>query len=83
MPVESLGYKGDSTLSGYLLDFAIGQYDTYTPLQLSNYIGTIANNGTRMQLHLLNSVYESNSNLENKIYSYETELYDKVISWCE
>ena len=35
LPVESLGYMGTSKLPGHLLDFAIGQYDTYTPIQLS------------------------------------------------
>lgn len=58
LPVESLGYKGTSTLTGHLLDFSIGQYDTYTPIQLSQYIGTIANNGYRMQPYLLKEVYE-------------------------
>ena len=58
LPVESLGYKGTSTLTGHLLDFSIGQYDTYTSIQLSQYIGTIANNGYRMQPHLLKEVYE-------------------------
>ena len=43
LPVESLGYKGSSTMSGYLLDFAIGQYDTYTPIQLAQYVSTVAN----------------------------------------
>ena len=41
LPVESLGYTGKSTLPGHLLDFAIGQYDTYTPIQLSQYINTL------------------------------------------
>lgn len=58
LPVESLGYKGTSTQSGHLLDFSIGQYDTYTPIQLAQYIGTIANNGSRMQPYLLKEVYE-------------------------
>lgn len=57
LPIESLGYIGDSKASGHLLDFAIGQYDTYTPIQLSQYIGTIANNGTRMWPHLVKEIY--------------------------
>ena len=32
LPNESLGYKGTNRLSGLLLDFSIGQYDTYTPI---------------------------------------------------
>lgn len=58
LPNENLGYKGTSTLSGHLLDFSIGQYDTYTPIQLSQYINTIANGGKRMQPYLLKEVYD-------------------------
>ncbi len=57
LPVESLGYKGTSTKPGHLLDFSIGQYDTYTPIQLSQYIGTIANNGSRVKPYLLKGYY--------------------------
>jgi len=57
LPVESLGYKGSSTLPGHLFDFSIGQYDTYTPIQLSQYINTIANGGNRLKPYLLDSVY--------------------------
>lgn len=64
LPVESTGYKGESKLPGHLLDFAMGQYDTYTPIQLSQYINTIANGGYRLQPALLKEVYESSSNEE-------------------
>lgn len=37
---------------GNFLDLAIGQYDTYTPLQLSQYVSTIANDGYRVQPHI-------------------------------
>lgn len=58
LPVESLGFMGKSRLSGHLLDFSIGQYDTYTPIQLSQYINTIANNGVRLKPYLLKEVYK-------------------------
>ena len=57
-PVESLGFMGKSRLPGHLLDFSIGQYDTYTPIQLSQYINTIANNGVRLKPYLLKEVYK-------------------------
>lgn len=57
LPVESLGYKGTSTLPGHLLDFSIGQYDTYTPIQLSQYINTIANGGNRVKPYLVSDVF--------------------------
>ena len=64
LPVESLGYTGTSKLPGHLLDFAIGQYDTYTPIQLSQYINTIANGGSRLKPYLLKEVYAPSANKE-------------------
>lgn len=64
LPVESLGYTGTSILPGHLLDFAIGQYDTYTPIQLSQYINTIANGGQRLKPYLLKEVYSPSVNKE-------------------
>lgn len=80
LPLESLGYKGESTVSGHLLDFSIGQYDTYTPIQLSQYIGTIANGGNRMQPYLLKEVYSSDqkSSLTKKIQTTEPKVLNKV-----
>ncbi len=75
LPVESLGYSGTSTLPGHLLDFSIGQYDTYTPIQISQYINTIANGGTRYQPYLLKEVYkpseEEGETFGEKIYTAE------------
>lgn len=64
LPVESLGYSGKSKLPGHLLDFSIGQYDTYTSIQLSQYINTIANDGTRLKPFLLKEVYKPSDNGE-------------------
>ena len=79
LPNESLGYKGKSRLSGLLLDFAIGQYDTYTPIQIAQYMSTIANNGKRMQPYLLKAVFESNDEpLNTVIYETESKVLNKV-----
>ena len=72
LPNESLGYKGTNRLSGLLLDFSIGQYDTYTPIQLSQYMSTIASDGVRMQPYLLKAVFDSNEESLTSII-YETE----------
>lgn len=66
LPVESLGYIGTKTDSGFLLDFATGQYDTYTPIQLNQYINTIANGGSRMRPYLLKGYYEKEKFIETK-----------------
>ena len=79
LPNEALGYSGTNTLSGYLLDFSIGQYDTYTPIEISQYISTIAMNGKRIRPHLLKDVYDSSKDtLSTKIYSFETEVLNTV-----
>ena len=80
LPNEALGYIGDKTLSGLLLDFSIGQYDTYTPIELSQYINTIASSGKRMKLHLLKEVYSSNTKepLTNSIYKQEPVVLNEV-----
>ena len=49
MPSENTGYVGKNSRGGLLLDYAIGQYDTYTPMQLNAYINTIANDGQRVK----------------------------------
>lgn len=81
LPVESSGYgaKKDKA-AGNLLDYVMGQYETYTPLQLSQYISTIANNGNRMQTHLLKEVHESTSTNElgKVIYSYSPNILNKI-----
>ncbi len=82
LPVESLGYTGDSKLPGHLLDFAIGQYDTYTPIQLSQYINTIANGGNRLKPYLLKEVYSPSVNdtdvFGDLVYATEKEILGKV-----
>lgn len=75
LPNETLGYKGTSTLPGHLLDFSIGQYDTYTPIQIAQYISTLANNGNRMKLNLVNKAYSSDGDL---IYEYKPIKLNKV-----
>jgi len=69
LPVESLGYSGKKRTIDLLLNFSIGQYDSYTPIQLSQYITTIASNGNRLKPMLLKEIRESSNNEEiGKIY---------------
>lgn len=49
-PKENIGIKGKTISSDLYLNLAIGQYDTYTPLQILNYINTIASSGTRYRM---------------------------------
>ena len=59
LPVESNGYSSKDKAAGNLLDFVMGQYETYTPIQISQYITTIANDGERLKPRLLREIHES------------------------
>ncbi|MBQ1496452.1 MAG: penicillin-binding protein 2 [Bacilli bacterium] len=72
LPIESIGVIGNKYDSGLLLDFAIGQYDTYTPVQISSYISTIASYGNRYRLHFLKEI--RNSSLDDEIGSLREEI---------
>lgn len=52
IPNEKLGVTGKEVADDLILNFAIGQYDTYTPVMLMQYINTIATNGTKHSLSL-------------------------------
>ena len=78
LPVESLGYTSKDKAAGNLLDFVMGQYETYTPIQLSQYISTIANSGERLQPHLLKEVHSSSSN--DQIGELEFKVEKKVLN---
>ncbi|MBD3107643.1 penicillin-binding protein 2 [Bacillus sp. AGMB 02131] len=64
LPNEMTGFKGTEKNAGKLMDLSIGQYDTYTPLQLAQYVSTIANGGNRLQPHLLKEVREPSDDPE-------------------
>src|SRR5690606_31853900 len=59
-PYEATGFEGTNPMAGNLLDFAIGQYDTYTALQLAQYVSTIANDGYRVRPRFLKEIREPN-----------------------
>ncbi len=61
VPDESIGYRGSSRLPGNLLDMVIGQYDTYTTMQMAQYVSTIANGGKRIQPHLFLEAFVEDS----------------------
>ena len=77
-PLEETGVKGKSNDSDLLINYAIGQYDTYTTLQLSQYISTIANGGSRIKPRFLKSVIDSQTN--EIIYEAPTVVLNKVLT---
>lgn len=55
---EIEGLKANPDNNGTLIDIAIGQLDTYTPLQLAQYVSTIANDGYRMKPTIVKEIRE-------------------------
>lgn len=61
---EQIGYIGDDSKDGNILDYVIGQYDTVTTLELAQYISTIANGGKRLKPRImLNATLPSQKNV--------------------
>lgn len=81
LPVESSGYSAKDVNAGNLLDYVMGQYETYTPIQLSQYVSTIANGGFRMEPHLLKEVrYSSNNDDIGKLdFKIEKKVLNKIL----
>jgi len=81
LPVEDDGYGAEEdTSAGNLLDFVMGQYETYTPLQLSQYVTTIANGGSRLTPHLLKEVHAATEDysLGETILTVEKEVINTI-----
>lgn len=81
LPNEMAGFKGTDYTPGLLLDLSIGQYDTYTPLQLVQYVSTIANGGYRMKPQIVKEIRDPAVNEEdepNVLFSYEPTILNRV-----
>ncbi|MCB2356759.1 peptidoglycan D,D-transpeptidase FtsI family protein [Clostridium estertheticum] len=58
---------GSLSLPHNIFNASIGQgMDNFTPLQMANYIATIANGGTRYKVHLVDNIKDSNGKLISK-----------------
>ncbi|MBT2689313.1 penicillin-binding protein 2 [Bacillus sp. ISL-47] len=79
LPNEMAGYEGPLRLPGFLLDLAIGQYDTYTPMQMAQYISTIANGGYRIQPRLVKEIREP-SNVQSELGPIWKDIQPTVLN---
>ena len=78
LPNEGKGINGGTADAFSALDFAFGQFDLYTPLQLAQYISTIANNGIRVAPRLVKEIHETSKS--GGIGDLETTLPIKVMN---
>lgn len=74
LPNEKPGLKGNIISDDLLLNLAIGQYDTYTPIELFNYINTLAMKGKRISPSLVNEI----KNNDFIIFKNKHEVVDNV-----
>lgn len=79
LPNEQSGFKGSSKLPGFMLDLVIGQYDTYSAMQLVQYVSTIANGGNRMKPHLVREIRKP-FNRTDEIGSVINEIQPTVLN---
>ncbi|MED1952564.1 penicillin-binding protein [Brevibacillus nitrificans] len=56
LPGEKTGWENPNLYYGNLADAMIGQYDLFTPIQIAQYISTIANGGYRIRPHLVKEI---------------------------
>lgn len=80
LPDESTGFIPQKfDLANYLTN-AFGQFDNYTPMQLAQYVATIANNGVRLAPHIVEGIYDNNDKggLGELIQAINTKEINKV-----
>lgn len=80
LPDESTGFIPQKfDLANYLTN-AFGQFDNFTPMQLAQYVATIANNGVRLAPHIVEGIYDNNDKggLGELIQAINTKEINKV-----
>ncbi|VSI66448.1 penicillin-binding protein 2B [Streptococcus pneumoniae] len=80
LPNESTGFvPKEYSFANYITN-AFGQFDNYTPMQLAQYVGTIANNGVRIAPHIVEGIYGNNDKggLGELIQAIDTKEINKV-----
>ncbi|MGY3765973.1 penicillin-binding transpeptidase domain-containing protein [Vagococcus vulneris] len=68
-------------IMGSLLDLSYGNYDTYTPMQLNQYVSTIANKGTRIAPHVVEGVYGTDG--DGELGDLKEKVEPKILSKIE
>ena len=75
LPNEQVGVIGKNFSDDLLLNLTIGQYDTYTPMELLQYINTIHNNGKRFSLSFMKEIRDYSGNV---VLEYEPRLLSET-----
>ncbi|UTR09402.1 penicillin-binding protein 2 [Evansella sp. LMS18] len=79
LPSETSGLNGGRAEPGRLLYLSFGQFDTYTPMQLSQYISTIANGGYRIAPRLVQEIREPGTS-KDELGRLSQQMAPKVLN---
>ncbi|HFI0041418.1 TPA: penicillin-binding protein PBP2B [Streptococcus suis] len=60
LPLESTGFLPKEYSTANFITNAFGQFDNYTPMQMAQYVATVANSGKRISPHLVEGIYGNN-----------------------
>ena len=80
LPDESTGFvPKEYSFANYITN-AFGQFDNYTPMQLAQYVATIANDGVRVAPRIVEGIYGNNDKggLGELIQAIDTKEINKV-----
>ena len=80
LPDESTGFIPKEYNFANFITNSFGQFDNYTPMQLAQYVATIANNGVRLAPHIVEGIYDNNDKggLGELIQAIDTKEINKV-----
>ncbi|UPQ85630.1 penicillin-binding protein 2 [Ignavigranum ruoffiae] len=78
LPIESQGFSPESDQLVSALDLSYGQFDLYTPLQMAQYVSTIANGGIRYSPRLVKEIRGTDANGE--LGEVKTSIPPKILN---
>lgn len=78
LPFESTGFSPESDQLVSALDLSYGQFDLYTPLQMAQFVSTVANNGIRYAPRLVKEVRGTDA--KGELGGVKTMIESKVMN---
>ncbi|AIG65938.1 peptidoglycan D,D-transpeptidase FtsI family protein [Weissella tructae] len=83
LPGETAGVRGEASREriGNALDESFGQYDTYTTMQLAQYVSTIANGGYRMRPHVVQEIQHRENGRQDRVATTVDPEVLGTINW--
>ncbi|WP_416149362.1 penicillin-binding transpeptidase domain-containing protein [Salipaludibacillus sp. HK11] len=81
LPNEFKGINGGDITENYLF-LSFGQFDTYTPMQLAQYVSTIANDGYRIAPKVVKEIREPNMP-KDEIGGLSQQIEPKILNYLD